>query len=316
MLPWLNLAREQWIDLIGRGRIPSSTLITSRGGLGDERLLHTMAQLLLCQGNTGCTSCHSCCLMRSKSHPDFHLLLPEKKRGVITVNQTREIIRRSVESSYLGGHRVIGICPAEAMNESASNSILKVLEEPPEKCFFLLVSRDICALPPTIISRCHKCSLSVPPTRYTLDWLKTEGIDFAACYHVKLNGFAPLETLRFFKTGQDKVFTELESMFVIFLSQPRLQMVPFCAKIRNETLASLSWLWFSLADAEKRHFGLSGEDFTPLSEDIAGKLSYPLLRKQRIALSKLRYQLSSTAALNEELLVINWLLKFIEDLCL
>ena len=44
---------------------------------------------------------------------------------------------------------------AEKMNVQASNTFLKLLEEPPKKTYFILIAEDTQLLLPTIISRCQ-----------------------------------------------------------------------------------------------------------------------------------------------------------------
>jgi DNA polymerase-3 subunit delta' len=69
------------------------------------------------------------------------------------------------------------IHPAEALNVSAANALLKNLEEPPPRTHFLLVSHRSHALLPTIKSRCRLLSLPMPETKRALAWLRTQGVD-------------------------------------------------------------------------------------------------------------------------------------------
>ncbi len=77
----------------------------------------------------------------------------EGKRGLITVEVARELLNSIVLKSFEGSYRVQVIWHAESMNPQAANAILKALEEPPAKTFFILVCPDIEQLMPTIISR-------------------------------------------------------------------------------------------------------------------------------------------------------------------
>lgn len=83
-----------------------------------------------------------------------------RKQGVINVHEIEEIVKFSSLRSYEGGHKVIIIWLPEKMNLSASNKILKSLEEPPQKTIFLLVTENEDALLPTIISRCQLVKLN------------------------------------------------------------------------------------------------------------------------------------------------------------
>ncbi len=64
-----------------------------------------------------------------------------KKVKSITVDQVRASNRWAQQSSQLGSLRVILLNPAEAMNESASNALLKTLE-PASNCIFILSTRN------------------------------------------------------------------------------------------------------------------------------------------------------------------------------
>lgn len=73
----------------------------------------------------------------------------------IIIGQVRRLIQMSSITSYLGGSRVGIISPGEAMNKEAQNSLLKLLEEPPQGFFLIVVSHNPEGLYPTIISRCQ-----------------------------------------------------------------------------------------------------------------------------------------------------------------
>lgn len=317
MLPWLLPAWNQWLDSANRERLSASTLFAAEKGLGADQLLKSVVKGVLCQnGNEGCGFCHSCQLIESDSHPDFHHIIPEKAGKPITVEQIRNANRLAVESSQLGGYRVILIEPAEAMNESASNALLKTLEEPAEKCCFLLVSYQISRLLPTILSRCRKVTLSNPNIDDTLHWLNQQGFNRVAPYVVKLNNFAPIETQSFLQQNLEKDFLAVEDKFIAFLTNPVIQLTPFVQCLKPNLIRNLTWIWYALADAQKIQLGITLSDFTPQSSVIADKVSYALVHKQHKALTAVIHQLSTQSGLNDELLLTNWLLDFIEDACL
>lgn len=73
----------------------------------------------------------------------------------ITVAETRALKSFFSLSSADGGWRVAIIDSIDEMNSSAANALLKILEEPPEKTVFFLVSHQPARLLPTIRSRCR-----------------------------------------------------------------------------------------------------------------------------------------------------------------
>ncbi|UMB59578.1 DNA polymerase III subunit delta' [Lutibacter sp. A80] len=79
----------------------------------------------------------------------------ENKQGQIGVDEAEQIVKSLKLKSYEGGYKVMIIWMAEKMNTSASNKLLKLLEEPPEKTVFLLVAEDEQQIITTIKSRCQ-----------------------------------------------------------------------------------------------------------------------------------------------------------------
>ena len=79
----------------------------------------------------------------------------ENKQGQIGVDEAEEIVKSLKLKSYEGGYKVLIIWMAEKMNSPASNKLLKLLEEPPEKTVFLLVTEDDEQIITTIKSRCQ-----------------------------------------------------------------------------------------------------------------------------------------------------------------
>ncbi len=77
----------------------------------------------------------------------------ETKQGIIYEKESSEIIRKLSLKSFGDGYKVMIIWLPEKMHISCANKLLKLLEEPPEKTLFLLVSEQPELLLSTIISR-------------------------------------------------------------------------------------------------------------------------------------------------------------------
>jgi DNA polymerase III subunit delta' len=77
----------------------------------------------------------------------------------ISVKMGRQIIKTLSLKSFEGGYKTMVIWQPELMNLQAANAILKILEEPPEKTLFLLVSSQPEQLLTTILSRTQKVSI-------------------------------------------------------------------------------------------------------------------------------------------------------------
>lgn len=85
----------------------------------------------------------------------YKLLGTENKQGEIRVDDSQEILKTLSLKSYEGGYKVMIIWMAEEMNISASNKILKILEEPSETTLFILIAEKEEAIIQTIRSRCQ-----------------------------------------------------------------------------------------------------------------------------------------------------------------
>ena len=79
----------------------------------------------------------------------------EKKQGQIGVDEALDIVKKLSLKSYEGGYKVMLIWMADKMNIAASNKLLKLIEEPPDKTVFILITEDEEQLIQTIRSRCQ-----------------------------------------------------------------------------------------------------------------------------------------------------------------
>ena len=76
----------------------------------------------------------------------------EKKQMVIAKEESQDIIHQLSLMAYEGSYKVMILWMAEKMNLAAANKILKILEEPPDKTIFFLITEST-QLPITILSR-------------------------------------------------------------------------------------------------------------------------------------------------------------------
>jgi DNA polymerase III subunit delta' len=77
----------------------------------------------------------------------------ENKQAVIGTEESGEILRKLSLTTYEGEYKIMIIWLPEKMNASAANKLLKILEEPPDKTLFLLVTENEDQLLRTIVSR-------------------------------------------------------------------------------------------------------------------------------------------------------------------
>lgn len=95
-------------------------------------------------------------------HPDIVQVEPEGKLRIIKVETVKErLVEAFATTAYSGGWKVGVVHCAErlAVRAEAANAFLKILEEPPPKTMFFLLTDNPEGLLPTIVSRCQRIDL-------------------------------------------------------------------------------------------------------------------------------------------------------------
>ena len=136
---------------LSKGRIGHAYLFSGPRGVGKTTTARLLAMAVNCeQGEKPCGECESCLLVRQGNHPDVTELDAASNNSVEDIRDLREKVHLS---SVRGGRRVWVLDEAHMLSKSASNALLKTLEEPPEGLVFVLATTEPEKLPPTILSR-------------------------------------------------------------------------------------------------------------------------------------------------------------------
>jgi len=143
--------------LLQNGTIPHALLFIGIEGVGKQTAAMAMAMACNCMAvkpkHNPCGSCKSCRKIESGNHPDIILLKPSGP--FIRIGQIRDLCGTLAMKPYEARLRVVIISDAQAMNPSAGNALLKVLEEPPDRTLLILTALQTSDLLPTIVSRCQ-----------------------------------------------------------------------------------------------------------------------------------------------------------------
>ncbi len=176
------------------GRVPHAQLFVGKEGCGTLPMAIAYAQFLLCNFSDNVDACNLKCNKLQhpdlhfafpvttndsvKKHPVSNLFLEdwrnfidtqpygslfnwlqhigvENKQGLIGVDEAEDVVKKLKLKSYEGGFKVMIIWMAEKMNIAAANKLLKLIEEPPEKTVFLLITENEEQIINTIKSRCQ-----------------------------------------------------------------------------------------------------------------------------------------------------------------
>jgi DNA polymerase-3 subunit delta' len=100
-----------------------------------------------------CGVCKSCRKIESGNHADIIRIQPSG--SFIKIAQIRALAHTLAMRPYEAKTRVVVISAAQALNAAASNALLKLLEEPPNRTMLVLIAIHKSALLPTIVSRCQ-----------------------------------------------------------------------------------------------------------------------------------------------------------------
>lgn len=190
-----------WQSLTARARQPHAFLFAGSAGVGKRVFAEAFADWLLCQqseAGRACGHCRSCQLRLAGTHPDRLLVEPEEAGKAIRIDTVRQLADFMGQTAQQGGRKVVILHPADAMNLSAGNALLKSLEEPPAETYLLLVTDQPSRLLPTIRSRCQVQTLPPPAAAEALVWLAQRLPELSAEQHAALllmAGGAPLRAL-------------------------------------------------------------------------------------------------------------------------
>lgn len=176
-------------EMLGRavtgGRLAHALLFHGAPGLGKGTAAAALAAALNCEGGEadavrgGCGRCASCRRVEAGTHPDVAWIAPAA--STIKIEQVRELIREAHLRPLAARKRVFILREADRLSEEAANSLLKILEEPPDDILLVLITSLPDALLPTIRSRCQQVPFLPVDPGAVAEMLRHEaGVDEAA----------------------------------------------------------------------------------------------------------------------------------------
>lgn len=171
---WCHDILQQLLEANKKQHLPHALLFLGNAGLGKKELAQQFSQFLLCSNpnanGNACYQCKNCQLFSAKTHSDFYFIFPEEGKS-IGINQIRDIKINAYQTAHRGKMKIFLVDHAHDMTIAAANALLKILEEPPQDCLFILTSESKHALPATIISRCQYYQFSTDSSENAEAWL-------------------------------------------------------------------------------------------------------------------------------------------------
>lgn len=176
--------KEFLAKLLQPGKRPHAVLFLGPEGIGKKTLALHFAKTNLCLSESApCGVCESCRLFNleehSFAHPDFILVEQEAPGKDLKIEQIKDISKQAAFAPILSKNKICIIDAADKMTVEAANSLLKLLEEPPDNWFFILVASRAETLLATILSRVVQLRFEQLPISVAQEALERRGVQDA-----------------------------------------------------------------------------------------------------------------------------------------
>jgi len=206
---------NEFIELYNNRKMPNKILLSGKKGSGkstfayhlvnfflskDEELRYNLSENKINPENK------SFKLLQNNSHPNFYLidLLAEKK--YIDVAQIRGMISYTNKSTFNNQDRFIIIDNVEYLNKNSVNALLKIIEEPNENIYFILINNSEKNILPTLKSRCitFKIHFSFDETVNICNQILNQNILNELNYDLINYYFTPGEIIKLIRFAEEK----------------------------------------------------------------------------------------------------------------
>lgn len=223
--------------LLVQKRVPNALLLAGADGVGKKQFALETAKAFVCLNPKNSEACDACANCRRagnftfpkaddrdahkkvvfSEHSDIGLIVPYNKN--ILVDAIRELETEANFRPFQAAARFFIINDADKMNDSASNALLKTLEEPPATSHIFLITSRPDALLPTIRSRCQTLRFAPIKTKEIEDYLLKKNFSAEdAALLAKLSngklGHAQKTDLEKFRANRQQMLRVLESILV------------------------------------------------------------------------------------------------------
>lgn len=168
--------KEHLQNAIAMNKVSHAYIINGERSSGKEFVAKVFAAALQCEkgGTEPCGECHSCIQAKSGSQPDI-IFVAHDKPNTIGVEDIRTRINSDIGiKPYSSPRKIYIMNEGEKMTVQAQNALLKTLEEPPEYAVILILTTNVEALLPTILSRCVVLNMKPVPDHKVKKFLMEE----------------------------------------------------------------------------------------------------------------------------------------------
>ena len=173
-------------SMVKSGRTAHSVLFYGEKGSGKKLMASYYTELLLCESPTEegpCGACNSCRNAAAGIHPDVVYVEKTGKLGGYSVDTARDVISDAfIKPNNSSGRKIYIFTDCHNIDVRTQNTLLKLIEEPPDYAYFIFTAESKSDFLPTIISRCICMGVSVCTPEEAAEALAAA--DFSPAYRV------------------------------------------------------------------------------------------------------------------------------------
>ncbi|MFH0855538.1 MAG: DNA polymerase III subunit delta' [Candidatus Omnitrophota bacterium] len=231
---------------IDNSRLEAGYLFTGPEGIGKRQVALALAKRLNCLEDKAdaCGHCSSCLKIDSYQHPDVHVISDDEPQ--IKIEVIRQLQKEMSLKAYEGRLKVFIIDNANKLTAEASNSLLKVLEEPSRGSLIILITDKPGLLFKTVVSRCKVVKFS-PLKRRDLEEILRKDYKLDAGYSHFLAYFSEGRLGRALKLKDEDIINKKNSLidkFILSSSRPVAESLASASRIDVRNSLNLLATWF------------------------------------------------------------------------
>lgn len=224
-----QIIEKQLLENLRSGKLHHALLFSGNKGIGKSTFAKYLAKIIVANSTN----------ISLENNPDILLIERDESKKDITIDLIRKITDFTNLTSAFSAKRTVIIDAIDEMNKNASNALLKILEEPNENIFFLLINHNSNKAIPTIKSRCRIIKLGTPEFKDFMSALKLIEpnilLEEIKDLFVISSGSIGL-ALEFYKNNGLELYAEFEA---ILINDNEVKIVDFLNKISDK---NLSWI--------------------------------------------------------------------------
>jgi len=151
------------VHLFDNNKLPNKILLSGQKGSGKSTLSYHLANYIFSIKEENSYNLKSkeisinntsYKLINNQSHPNFYLIDIKDDKKNIEISQIRKMINYANKSAFNNSARIIMINNVEHINNNSINALLKIIEEPNDNIFFILIHNNNKKILSTLRSRC------------------------------------------------------------------------------------------------------------------------------------------------------------------